>query len=153
VSSNQPRIDRLHRRQPARPHPRRALRQRVILLVVGAAFALTVRLGLAAPEHYGQVLFGGLPVPGATVTASRDDTQRVATTDQQGIYRFTDLADGPWSMKVEMLGFAPASRDVTVSADAMPMLWELAILPFAEITRGLPSPVAAAAVPGSGVAG
>lgn len=104
------------------------------------AIAFAVHLAFAAPEHYGQVTFGGLPVPGATVTASRGDQHVVATTDQQGIYRFADLADGMWTITVEMLGFAPMTREVTVAADAMPSTWELMILPFAEITKNLPPP-------------
>ena len=32
-------------------------------------------------------MFGGLPVPGATVTASRGAEQVVTVTDQQGSYR------------------------------------------------------------------
>src|SRR5690349_2162926 len=39
---------------------------------------------LAASEHHGQVQFGGLPVPGATVTATQGDKQFTAITDSQG---------------------------------------------------------------------
>ena len=95
---------------------------------------------LAAGQHAGQVTFGGLPVPGATVTASQGDRQVATTTDQQGIYRFADLADGVWSVRVEMLGFSTLSESIAVAADAPPSMWELKLLPFEEITRGLPPP-------------
>ena len=66
----------------------------------------------------GQVVFGGLPVPGATVTASRGDVRVAVATDEQGIYRFPDLEEGVWTFDVEMLGFAAATREVTVAAKA-----------------------------------
>ena len=60
---------------------------------------------LAASEHHGIVKFGGLPVPGATVTAVQGEKKLVAVTDQQGAYSFADLADGVWNLQVEMLCF------------------------------------------------
>jgi uncharacterized GH25 family protein len=56
--------------------------------------------GLAAAGHHGEVKFGGLPVPGATVTATKGDQRFVAVTDQQGAYSFPDLADGVWTIQV-----------------------------------------------------
>jgi hypothetical protein len=100
---------------------------------------------LSATEHYGQVGFTGLAVPGATVTATQGDKQIVTTTDQSGVYRFPDLAEGTWTIKIEMRGFAPLSRDVNVIAGAQAAVWELALLPFEEITKGLPPPVSQAA--------
>ena len=70
-----------------------------------------------AAEHTGQVVLGGVPVPGAVLTATHDDKKVTASTDQRGMYRFPDLADGVWTMRVEMLGFAPLSRQVTVAAE------------------------------------
>ena len=96
------------------------------------------RAGLAASEHYGQVTFGGLPVPGATVTASQGDKQFVTITDQQGVYKIADLADGVWTIRVDMLGFSPSSQDVTVAAGSQPSSWELKLMPFEEIARTAP---------------
>jgi hypothetical protein len=39
-----------------------------------------------------------------------------------------------------MVGFATQTRDVRVAADAGPATWELSVLPFAEITKGIPIP-------------
>jgi trimeric autotransporter adhesin len=100
---------------------------------------------LSATEHYGQVGFTGLAVPGATVTATQGDKQIVTTTDANGVYRFADLAEGNWTIKIEMRGFAALSRDVNVVAGAQAAVWELALLPFEEITKGLPPPVSQAA--------
>src|SRR5262245_51894475 len=94
----------------------------------------------AATEFYGQVIFAGVAVPGATVTASQGEVRLTTSTDAQGIFRFTDIADGGWTLQVEMRGFATLSRDVTIGPDVQPAMWELSLLPFEEITRGLPSP-------------
>jgi hypothetical protein len=100
---------------------------------------------LSATEHYGQVSFTGLAVPGATVTATQGDKQIVTTTDASGLYRFADLAEGSWTIKIEMRGFSPLSREVNVVAGAQAAVWELALLSFEEITKGLPPPVSQAA--------
>ena len=70
---------------------------------------------LAAAEHHGQVKFNGLPVPGATITATQGDKKVVAITDPQGDYGFPNLADGIWNIQVEMLCFAPQKEDVAVA--------------------------------------
>jgi trimeric autotransporter adhesin len=99
---------------------------------------------LEAAEHYGQVSFTGLAVPGATVTATQGDRQLVTTTDQSGVYRFADLSEGTWTVKIDMRGFAPLARDITVTAGAQAAVWELALQSFEEMTRGLPPPVSQA---------
>ena len=98
--------------------------------------------GLAAAEHHGQVKFGGLPVPGATVTATQGDKKLVAVTDQQGSYSFPDLAEGIWTMQVEMLCFAPDKQEVGVTPNAPAGMWELKLLPFDEIKASAPPPAA-----------
>ena len=100
---------------------------------------------LSATEHYGQVGFMGVAVPGATVTATQGDKQIVTTTDQNGVYKFPDLAEGTWTIKIEMRGFAPLSREVNVIAGAQAAVWELSLQSFEEITKGLPPPVSQAA--------
>ncbi len=88
---------------------------------------------LAAAEHHGTVKFGGLPVPGATVTAAAGEKSLTAVTDSQGVYSFADLADGVWSMQVAMPCFATLKRDVTVAANHPAEEWDLKLLPFDEI--------------------
>ena len=68
-------------------------------------FLFLLALPLASTEHHGQVKFGGLPLPGATVTATMGDKKLVAVTDPQGFYSFPDLADGTWTLDIEMLCF------------------------------------------------
>ncbi|HEY4362141.1 MAG TPA: carboxypeptidase regulatory-like domain-containing protein [Bryobacteraceae bacterium] len=80
-----------------------------------SVFALGV-FELRAAEHHGQVTFAGVAVPGAKVTATQGDKKLTAVTDMDGVYSFPDLADGTWSIQVEMSGFTPEKQDVTASA-------------------------------------
>src|SRR5688572_8071317 len=103
--------------------------------------ALLVRPLFAAADHVGRVtLPNGLPVPGARVTATQGDTTVSTTTDVQGSYRFPALSDGAWTIQVAMVGFSTQRRDVVVAAGAAAAAWELSVMPFAEITRGIPIP-------------
>ncbi len=74
----------------------RCLRLGCILVCV-AMCLMAPRLTLAS-EYHGRVTFGGLPVPGATITATQDGQKIVAVSDQQGSYSFADLADGAWKI-------------------------------------------------------
>src|SRR3954471_3150354 len=101
-------------------------------LIVGAHHVL------AGGEHSGQVTFGGLPVPGATVTASAGDKTLTTATDEQGVFRLPDASAGVWTLRVEMLGFEQLTREITVTPEPQPSAWLLTLQPFAEIPRGLP---------------
>jgi len=89
----------------------------------------------AAAEYRGQVTFGGLPLPGATVTVTQGTKKVTAVTDQGGIYTFPDLADGPGKVEIEMLCFSTVTADVTISAATAPGKWELTLLPLDQITK------------------
>src|SRR5580658_7074456 len=69
-----------------------------------------------ASEFRGQVVFGGLPLPGSqvTVVATQGDKKEVAISDDQGDFSFSDLTDGTWHLDIEMTGFAPLKTDITV---------------------------------------
>src|SRR5258707_9802789 len=101
----------------------------------------TVSSVAAASEYHGQVLFGGLPVPGATVTATQADRTFLSITNQDGFYFFPDLSDGSWTIEVEMLGFAAIKQDLVISPDTPPGKWELQMLPLDDI-KGKPQPAA-----------
>src|ERR1700723_1333860 len=91
---------------------------------------------LTAAEHKGQVKFGGLPVPGATVTATQGDRTLTALTDKDGNYLFADLPAGVWNFQIEMLGCAPIKQEVAISAGALAAVspvWDLKMLSFDEI--------------------
>jgi hypothetical protein len=101
--------------------------------------------GLMAAEHHGVVKSGGLTVPGATITATQGDKKMVTTTDDEGAYSFPELADGTWTIEVEMMGFAKLTRDVGIESDAPPADWDLKLLPpGANLAPTPPAPVAPA---------
>ena len=101
--------------------------------------------GLLAAEHHGTVKFGGLPVPGASVTAIKGDKKLLTTTDENGRYSFADLSDGAWTIEIEMLGFAKLSNEVGVAFDAPAPEWNLKFLPMSAIMAPTPAPATASA--------
>jgi trimeric autotransporter adhesin len=87
-------------------------------------------LGLVSPpgasDLAGRVLFAGLAVPGATVTATRrsDDPGKSAApvsvvSDDDGAFRLPGLDDGTWTVRIEMTGFTTVSREVTLPQPAL----------------------------------
>jgi len=108
---------------------------RTFLLLLLLLLLLAAVTASAAVDHYGRVGFGGVPVPGASVTAIQGDQRLETVTDQEGVFRFAALADGTWTIRVEMIGFAPLSQEIRVQADAPPSTWELKLLPLVELTR------------------
>lgn len=87
-----------------------------------------------ASEYHGQVLFNGLPVPGATVTAAQDGKKLSVISDEQGAYSFADLPDGTWKIHIEMLCFVPLEGQVTIAPNQAAGKWDLKLQPLAEIT-------------------
>src|ERR1700761_7946882 len=74
-------IFRFTKGSPTLPAPRQ-----VFLRVCAiACFAVAA---LAASEYRGEVTFNTMPVPGATVSATRDSRHFETVTDQQGFYSF-----------------------------------------------------------------
>ena len=86
-----------------------------------------------AAEQRGVVEYGGLPVPGATVTIAQNGRKYSAVTDERGLYAFQDLADGTWTVQIEMLCFAPITEKVIAAKNAPPSHWELKLLPLSQI--------------------
>ena len=97
------------------------------------AVVIAAVLCLSAGEQKGTVKFGGLPVPGATVTASQGDKKVIAVTDQEGKYVLPDLADGDWTVEIEMQGFQTLKQDVKVVAGAEPQEFEIKMMAFDQI--------------------
>ena len=96
---------------------------------------LLLAVTATAADHAGRVVFNALPVPGATVSATHLDQQLTTVTDLEGVFRFAELADGPWTIRVEMIGFAPLRQEINILANAPASTWELKLLPLAEMTR------------------
>ncbi len=81
-----------------------------------------------ASENHGQVFFGGVPVPGVTVTVSQGDKKIETVTDRQGLYEFGNIADGVWKIRIEMRGFTTVDGEITVAPTAPQGTWELKLL-------------------------
>ena len=112
---------------------KKALRGALIVLVLSVA---TLR---AASDHAGKVTLTGVSIPGATVTAKQGDKSVATITDQNGVYKFTELADGTWTITVSMVGFATMTREVTLPSSAEGV-WELTLLPIEQVVGKLPPP-------------
>ena len=118
------------------------------------ALLVLCRQGMAS-EFRGQVVFGGQPVPGASVIATQGGKKFVAISDERGFYVFADLSDGTWKIDVEMPYFAKLEQSVTVNPGAPAIQWELKMLSLDEmmaqtkVVRAMPPPppVVVAALP------
>ncbi len=113
--------------------------------VLAAWLAVT---GLFASEQHGVVKANGLPIPGASVTASlAGQKPLVTTTDDNGAYSFADLPDGVWTITVEMLGFAKLTREVGVMADSPSPTWDLKVQSLSDLNKDLADAKKPAAAP------
>jgi hypothetical protein len=108
--------------------------QRIFYLVCMLAAMAFPRVA-AASEYHGQVTFGGLPLPGATVTVTQGKKKLTAISDQGGLYTFPDLADGPAKIEIEMQCFSSVHAEVDVSSTTPAGKWELTLLPLEQISK------------------
>ncbi|HKN21258.1 MAG TPA: carboxypeptidase regulatory-like domain-containing protein, partial [Terracidiphilus sp.] len=119
-----------------------------------AAWLAYSALAAASPWR-GVVTFGGLPLPGATVTATQGTTTKTAISDADGAFQFDDLADGKWTIDIQMQTFAPVHAEVTIASSAPAAAYELKLLSLDQIqasaqtakpaAEALPAPAAAQA--------
>ena len=117
---------------------------RVVRIPTVCALALLCGASALASELHGAITFGGLPLPGATVTATHDGKKLTTVTDQGGLYHFDNLADGVWTIEVEMQCFEPVHAQVTVGANAQPGNWDMKLLPADQLmakTKLLQNPI------------
>lgn len=75
----------------------------------------------------GLVKAGGIPVPGAMVTASRGESRFATITNPRGQYFFPDPVDATWAVQIEVSGF------VTCQGDGSTASWDLQFLPLEKI--------------------
>jgi trimeric autotransporter adhesin len=106
-------------------------------------FVLLLAMGqpatLLAADYFGQVTFNGLPVPGATATATQADKKASATSDGEGIYHLAGLADGLWTLTIELFGFDTITREIAVPTKDDPPPDALRVRSYDELTRALPA--------------
>lgn len=87
----------------------------------------------AASPYRGVVTYGGLPLPGATITATQGTKTETAVSDQNGAFQFDDLADGQWTIQVSMQLFATLKTDVTIAPNVPAAKLDLKLLPEGQI--------------------
>ncbi len=105
------------------------MRRRIHRIPLLFAFVwLSASIAAWASEYHGQVFFGDVAVPGATVTVTEGERKFTTVTDRQGLYEFADLADGQWKIEIEMSGFLTLDGNVTVSPEMEQGNWELKLL-------------------------
>ncbi|WP_109488101.1 TonB-dependent receptor [Occallatibacter savannae] len=123
--------------------------RKIIRLLIIALSCAGASIPALASAYSGQVNFGGLPVPGATVTATQADKSISVTTDEGGTFRFADLPDGAWKIEVKMLCFETIHADVTIAPQMGPAKWELKLLPIADLKSlaAAPPPLPATPIP------
>jgi hypothetical protein len=82
------------------------------------------------------------------------DKKQVTTTDEQGNYGFNDLADGNWTITIDMLGFEKVSKEIGVAAGAPGPTFEMGLLSADGIKAAVAArlaPPAPAATPAAAV--
>jgi hypothetical protein len=114
-----------------------------------AAVVVGLLLAVITPpssDLSGRVLFSGLAVPGATVTAKQGERTVSTVSDADGMFLFANLEEGTWAVRVEMRGFVTSSRDVVVPLAGPPPTWTLTMRSYEEIVGPAPPPAPAPAV-------
>ena len=82
-----------------------------------------------ASEYHGIVTYVGLPVPGASITATQGTKKLTTTSDQGGVYDFADLPDGAWKIEIAMQCFSTIQEDVAITSNTPAGKFELHLLP------------------------
>jgi len=104
-----------------------------LVVALGASLLAETTYGqTAAPAnvtHTGTVLFGGQPLPGATVIATEGKHRAVTTTDESGKYELPDLAPGTYTVEVQMFGFQTVHKDLQVGPGSAAVNWSLDLQP------------------------
>src|SRR5215469_13715900 len=88
---------------------------------------------LWAAEYHGRVRYGGVAVPGATVTLTQGSTELTTVTDSQGLYEFPDVAAGDWKISIELRGFTPMHGSVAIGTTNEQGEWTLQMLDMKDL--------------------
>ena len=110
-----------------------SVRSRFAAVLLGSLIGIGASRAAMAAPYSGQVTFGGLPLPGATVTATHDATVFTTTSDLSGHFQFDNLPDGPWAIDIVMQCFAAVHADITIKAETASRTWELQLLPVEQL--------------------
>ncbi|HKW02595.1 MAG TPA: carboxypeptidase regulatory-like domain-containing protein [Vicinamibacterales bacterium] len=102
--------------------------------VVAVLWATIVAHGAAQrADLIGRVVFAGVGVPGATVSAIRDARTLATLSTDDGTFKIADVDNGTWTLRVEMRGFVPVTREIVVPIDGVPPVLTLTMKTLVEI--------------------
>jgi trimeric autotransporter adhesin len=121
---------------------RRFMKLSIALLLCLAASSLA-----QATSYFGAITFGGLPVPGVTITATQGSKTVSVISDEGGVFHFDDLSDGPWKIQVSMPCFQTIDADVTIAPNMAAAKYELKLLPADQLQALAKAPPPQPAVP------
>jgi outer membrane receptor protein involved in Fe transport len=90
---------------------------RILTIVIGCLLAAMTAFGQTTGGLSGTVASSGSPLPGATVTVTSPSLQgsRTAVTDASGNYTVTDLPPGDYTVRFELQGLAPLTKQASVA--------------------------------------
>ena len=107
-----------------------------VAIAVVAVLLWATTAAHAAPQTadlIGRVTFAGAGVPGATVTATRGERTLSTLTTDDGTFKIASVDTGTWTLRVEMRGFVPVSREIIVPVDGAPPVVTLTMKTLVEI--------------------
>ncbi|MGE0592432.1 MAG: carboxypeptidase regulatory-like domain-containing protein [Vicinamibacterales bacterium] len=116
--------------------PPRPARARHVALLVALGACTVLPPGAMAADLAGRLTLGEQPVPGAIVAASRDDERRMTSSDEEGRFRFTGLAEGEWTLTITMQGFSTRQERVQVRDGLAPVAYALQMLGPDDVVAG-----------------
>ncbi len=102
---------------------------------LGTAVFLVMVNAAAMMAQSGFVKSSDQPIPGATVTATKDRQTVSTVTDTDGHYGFPLLSPGKWTVTVEMFGFDTLKQDVDYAAAKGPVNFSLQLKPSPVLQR------------------
>ncbi len=106
-------------------------RFRFVLSVLACVLAATTSLAAQTATLRGTVTDSATQEPLQGASVSLAGTTRRAETNARGRYALTEVPAGPVTVRVQMIGFAPAQRALTLEAGAEATL-DLALAPSAQ---------------------
>jgi trimeric autotransporter adhesin len=113
--------------------------------VVSLLLTTTPHPETATSDLAGRVVFGGAGVPGAIVTAIHGERSVGAVSGDDGTFRLANLEDGTWTLRIEMRGFVPVNRELSLPLAEPALILTLTMRPYDEIVGRAPQGASAAA--------
>ena len=112
-----------------------------------AAVLITMAPLAARDAALGQVMFGGRPVPGASVVASKGERRVTLASDADGAVSLDGLDAGEWAIAIDMPGFRRLDTTLVMPIGETPPVWTLELVSAEELMRAHAAPPPPRAAP------